>query len=107
MHFGDIEHIEEAVLKVVMYKHINMDSDSDFYPDIQSIYEAKYIGPWHIQELREGIIHQGRKYQELIDSLVPEKWYLVTFRINDNGDLYFTEKEDVSDDHDDPFLKLH
>lgn len=99
MHYGDQEQINNNLLKIVIYFHTTDTSKLEI--EVCSIQECKYFPIRLLQKILTA--------PEILNlTLDTEEWYLITIRSNDGWlDFSVIGVENVSQDEENKFLKLH
>lgn len=111
MHYGDPEQLKEAILQVVIYKHLDLTTEfaksvKDLFDyEICSIYNCKHMDMYVIHEFWDNF---DEEFAIDLKNLKEEKFYLVTLTMNKRK-LKWTGVTEVTDKmfKKDPFLGLH
>ncbi len=108
MHYGDDEHIANAKIVLVIYKHVNL-QDGGYDLNICSIYECKHMDLFTLKELWDTF---EVTFKKEIKKIKPEKLYKVVLMLKKNGKktkLYWFMETEIDDImlYNDKLLGLH
>lgn len=105
MHFGDKKHLEESILEIIIYMHVDLTINYE----LCSIYNAKYVDAYTIIDLWDNF---EKLFSKQLKKIEPECFYHVilkyelkkkTCKFKWVRDTQLTEEMMAQD----PFLGLH